>query len=247
MRGAFEFFDTICCINLDRRPERWAAAQREFAALGIADRVQRVAAMTHDNPLEACRRSHLGCVQRAARAGAETVLIFEDDVTFPDFSAERFARSLDRLRSIPDWDLFFLGGLVRGRPAVLYEDLFRAPLAQMHAYAVHRRAFDAIQAARLPFDVWCSERLRSYCARPMLAWQRDGPSDLAGRWTSRATEARRAYDLFVGTPYGAYLLRRGWRGARRGLGHVLVWGATRLGVRLRFEDGRPRVDGPSRR
>ena len=247
MRGAFEFFDAICCINLDRRPERWAAAQREFAALGIADRVQRVAAETHDDPREACRRSHLACVQRAARAGAETVLIFEDDVTFPDFSAERLMRSLERLRGMPDWDLFFLGGLVRRRPAVLYPDLFRAPLAQMHAYAVHRRAFDAIQAAGLPFDLWCSERLRSYCARPMLAWQRDGISDIASRWTSRATEARRAYELFVATPYAVYLLRRGWRGARRGLGHGLVWVASRLGVRLRFEDGRPRVDRPSTR
>jgi hypothetical protein len=243
----FRFFDSIYCINLDTRPDRWAEACREFQALGIAHRVERVPAIAHPDGREGCRLSHLECVRRASLAGAETVLIFEDDVTFPDFAVGRLARSLARLRTVPDWDVFYLGGLVQAVPTERHEDLFRAPVAQTHAYAVHRRAYAVIQKASIPFDLWCAQHLKSYCARPMLAWQRDGESDIERAWTSRGTDARQCYDGWLAKPDLSALrvpgrLRRRLLvlRARRRLGLWLVRLATLLGVHLRVEHGRPR-------
>lgn len=34
-----DFFAAIYCLNLDERPDRWEAARRRFAMLGIAGRV----------------------------------------------------------------------------------------------------------------------------------------------------------------------------------------------------------------
>lgn len=257
-RDPFAFFDTIYCINLDARPDRWQASLTEFAAIGIADRVERLAAIEHADGSEGCRLSHLECVKRAAAAGADTVLIFEDDVTLPGFSSARLARSLEQLRAIPDWELFYLGGLLVA--AWEYrEHLIGGRLVQTHAYAVHRRAFDAIiERATAPFDLWCASTRRSYCAYPMLAWQRDGHSDIAGTWTSRAHDARRTYDILVGVPYRLFasmaalgirskLGRRLLRArAQRRLGRYLIRTAALIGLRLRFDRGRPHLDRAAR-
>jgi hypothetical protein len=180
--------------------------------------VERVAGVALTHTELGCCLSHLECARRAARAGAETALVLEDDVTFPHFSPDCLARSLARLRRIPDWELFYLGGLVLRRPVEIYPDLFRAPIAQTHAYALHRRAWSKVLQARLPIDVWYANNLKSYGARPFLAWQRDGVSDVSREWTSRAGDARRLYRRFVAPPFPASLIRWVRLAARRGVG-----------------------------
>src|SRR5262245_4932090 len=216
-RDPFAFFDVIFCINLDTRPERWAAARREFARLGIADRVERVPAIVHPDAKEGCRLSHIECVRRAAGAGADTVLIFEDDVTFQGFSRARLTRALDRLCGIPDWELFFLGGLLWGKPTEVYDDLLGVPILQTHAYAVHRRVFAAIECATCPIDLWYKSHLKSYCARPLLAWQRDGMSDIEHAWMSTSKLAKICYHQHAPEDR-RYLVMR----LRRRAGEILV-------------------------
>ena len=255
----FRFFGAIYCINLDSRPDRWNEARREFAALGIADRVERVAAIAHPDREESCRLSHLECIRRGAGAGAETVLIFEDDVTFPSFSRQAFVASLERLRDVPDWELFYLGGIILATPADVQSELFRAPLAQTHAYAIHRRAFAKVQASTVPYDLWCANHLTSYCAEPMLAWQRDGFSDIAGTWAARAAPAHHFYAKFRPAHDPRAVLRKVERGVpglgrrlvrlrlQRRLGRGLARLAAWAGIELRFEGGRPRLDRPQRK
>jgi hypothetical protein len=204
----FTFFDVIYCINLDRRPDRWLEAQAEFAALGIAGRVERVAGIDLSQPQLGCCLSHIECARRAARAGAETALVLEDDVTFPGFSPARLARSLERLRRKPDWELFYLGGHVEGWPVEIRPHLFRARIAQTHAYALHRRAFARVLDALPPIDLWYARTLTTYAARPLQAWQRDSVSDIDREWTSRAGVARRQYELHVAPPPPVVWLRR---------------------------------------
>jgi hypothetical protein len=216
----FQFFDLIYCINLDSRPDRWQEAVRAFSAVGILDRVERVAAIIHPDPREGCRLSHLECVRRAEAAGAEKVLIFEDDVVFRGFSYQRLAQSLKRLCTIPDWELFYLGGYLLATPES-YGDLMRVPMAMTHAYAIHRRAFGKIQESTTPYDIWLAMNMKSYCAHPLLALQRDGFSDLEKVWIYREGQEIHAYMDFVANPkaktfIGEFLRRRiRWRLFRR--------------------------------
>jgi uncharacterized protein DUF6165/glycosyl transferase family 25 len=243
--GPFEFFDAIYCINLDSRPDRWQEATREFTAIGIMDRVERVAGIRHANPLEGCRLSHLECVRRASAAGAEIALIFEDDVTMPGFSPELLAQALDQLRAVPDWELFFLGGRVWTRPAERYENLFRARITQSHAYAIHRRAFAKVERSYPSIDVFYANNLKSYCVLPMLAWQRDGFSDTQRASMSRASVANREYSRLVLAPNyeGAVreVLERRLRGhmLRLQIQRYISRQLNRLASRLGFIRGRP--------
>lgn len=157
---------------------------------------------------------------------------------------------------VPDWELFFLGGVVLGRPAERHENLFRAPIAQTHAYGIHRRAFAAVERSYAPIDLFYADNLKSYCAYPMLAWQRDGFSDVEGVSTSRAYEANRAYKanrayfLLNSAPQHEDVLRdfllRRFRGrlirlrSQRRLGQSL----RRLASLLGFMRGRSQVNRP---
>ena len=225
----FRFFDLIYCINLDSRPERWQEAVGEFNAVGIADRVERVPAIAHANPREGCRQSHVECVRRAEAADAETVLIFEDDVIFRGFSDERLARFLERLRTIPDWEVFYLGGTVLAHPE-RYGELMRVPMAGAHAYAVHRRAFAKIQLQdrTVPYDVWLANNTTSYCADPMLAWQREGFSNLEGKWIDPQRLEQDHYLKYVATPKAMTV-------AGKVLRRRLRWRLFRIRAKLRLK------------
>ena len=248
MSDPFKFFDAIYCINLDSRPDRWEEVTREFTAIGIIDRVERVPGIEHAKPQEGCRLSHVECVRRASAAGAETALIFEDDVTMPHFSPELLTRAIEQLRAIPDWELFFFGGRVRTRPAERYENLFRARFTQSHAYAIHRRAFAKLERSYPPIDVFYADKLKSYGAQPMLAWQRDGFSDIQHVLTSRANIANREYARLVLTPnYDGVVrevLERRMRGhmlrlrIQRYIGQQLNRLASRVGLIWRRRPGR---------
>jgi hypothetical protein len=222
----FRFFDLIYCINLDSRPDRWQEVVREFSAVGIADRVERFPAITHAEPREGCRLSHVECVRRADAAGAETVLIFEDDVIFRGLTQERLARLLSRLRTIPDWELLYFGGTVLADPE-RHGELMKVPMAGTHAYAIHRRAFAKIPECTLPYDIWLARNLQSYCADPIVAWQRAGFSDVDGKWSAPLRFQLDYYLKFVGTPKAktvvSDILRRRLR-----------WRRFRIRAKLRF-------------
>jgi hypothetical protein len=168
----FEFFDVIFCISLDSRPERWRQAQHLFRTVGIVQRVERVASIWSHDPDEGRRLSHLQCVRRASAAGAETALIFEDDVAIPGFSPELFSKALDRLRAVPDWELCYVGGTMIGSLAEQSGDGLRAQVLQCRAYAIHRRAFATIERSIAPIELFYLNNLKSYCVAPMIACQR---------------------------------------------------------------------------
>lgn len=71
--AAWPFFEHACVINLDSRPDRWAAMQAQFARLGMPQ-VQRFPAVAFDNlgeaaPPEALRRYMHSVLQQKGEAG----------------------------------------------------------------------------------------------------------------------------------------------------------------------------------
>ena len=147
-RNPFWFFDAIYCINLDRKPERWAEMEQRFEKLGIAGRVRRFAAV--DTP--ACH--HLGCtlshrriVEAAHRQDLDNVLVLEDDAVFLEGTRWCLRQSLDELAQ-RDWDVLYLGGHRWGStypraPGCEHLEI-PARLTCSHAVAYHRPVFERI-------------------------------------------------------------------------------------------------------
>jgi glycosyl transferase family 25 len=186
-------------LNLDRRADRRERCEALFADLGWdVRRHSAVDARTLDDARGFAgtgRYAHAVStrliLRRATLAGAEAVLILEDDVVFHPALEERLAE----MELPADWGIFYLGCQHCERPELVSPGLVRvrAPL-DTHAWAVRREYFlEVRRALRGKFwppddtipnaDILLAEltrRVPSYAAYPNLAWQEEDESDLAG-------------------------------------------------------------------
>ncbi|MDL2275617.1 glycosyltransferase [Desulfosarcina sp. OttesenSCG-928-G10] len=183
--AGWDFFDRIYCISLSTRPDRRRQAQAQFDAVGLGDRVRFFLAAPHPtNSEQGIYASHLASLSQGLSEGAETILIFEDDVVFQGFSKDRLRNAIAFLTRRP-WQAFFLGCLMRRAKktddpsviAVQYQAL-------THAYAV-TRSF-ALQITRkpwqgIPYDAMLArfDSAGFFAACPGIAFQGDATSDNA--------------------------------------------------------------------
>lgn len=109
----FAYFERIWCINLKSADDRWRQMTARFKRLGIGDRVERFAAVsTPGNHHVGCALSHRRIMAAAREAGAQRILVFEDDAVFLDETRAYLAAAVAELQDIA-WDIFYLGGCVR--------------------------------------------------------------------------------------------------------------------------------------
>lgn len=183
------------CINLARRPDRWAKAQAQFQQhqLEVARWNAVDGAMIQTPPdwryspgAYGCSVSHLQAVREARERKDESLLIFEDDVElhpdlqtlFPGFMAQ-----------VPgDWDAIYFGGIHRLEPTAAGANVVRlVQTNSTYAYALRRTVFDAFlsinEGAHTPLDETAKtlqKQFNFYCFRPHLAWVSRDFSDILG-------------------------------------------------------------------
>jgi len=195
-----DYFPHRFCINLARRPERWASVSQEFRRGGFAPvtRFEAFDARQMTIPDDwigrpgafGCLESHKAIVRHARDQGFPHVLIFEDDVVFdPDLEI----KLVDALGELPsDWDMFSFGGCHRMAPVRVTEHLYRMTKTYAtHAYVVRDTIYDAFLEINgnhhQPVDMnnyLLQQRFKCYCAIPHLAWQQDDWSDIQGELES---------------------------------------------------------------
>lgn len=177
------FFDRVYCISLKERPDRRAQAAGQFARVGLAERVDYVIVDRHPTDRErGIYESHLGCIRKGLDDGARSILIFEDDVVFERFSPAQLASALSFLRRRPDWQILFLGCLVRKSSATespaVREVSYRC-LA--HAYALNRSCAERLVSqtwSGIPFDgMLRAVKGGLYACYPSFAFQSNAASD----------------------------------------------------------------------
>jgi GR25 family glycosyltransferase involved in LPS biosynthesis len=186
--------DKIFCINLDRRPDRWAKASVQFEKHGLY--VQRFSAIDKndfkreypmDNANNGCTLSHYFIVERAKLLGWKAVMIFEDDVVLHDDFMNQFNACM---KDVPeDWELIYFGGSHRCGPHPVTEKIFRVnKTLTTHAYIIRESMYDFVienfKKLDEPVDCFYTNvqgKGTSYITNPPIAWQREGHSDIVGR------------------------------------------------------------------
>ena len=104
MKTLNDHFSKLYCINLDTRPDRFTLATEEFKNLNIdVERVSGIVGKAHGLLL-----THIEILMDAINKKYESILIFEDDVTFIDGFNEKFNAKILFLPD--DWDLLYIGG-----------------------------------------------------------------------------------------------------------------------------------------
>lgn len=181
--NVWDFFDRIYCISLEERTDRRQAAANSFAKVGLTGKVEFVLVKPHPSNRErGMYESHMTCLRKGLESGADSILVFEDDIIFDRFNAAHFKQSINFLEQHPTWKVFLLGALIRasrktGNPfiqKIRYQSL-------AHAYALNRP-----YAETLAYQPWQGIVIDTifrplkddiYAVYPMFAFQNDFTSD----------------------------------------------------------------------
>lgn len=154
-------FSRVYCLNLARRPDRWAQFQAGLPADWPFPTPQRYEAVDWKmaKPPDGylgkggwgCYRTHLRIWEDALCQGLESILVFEDDAIFAEPFVPRWQSFIEVLP--PDWDGLYLGGqhlhTSRIPPVVVARNgdeqgcIRCKNVNRTHAYAMRRRMFDA--------------------------------------------------------------------------------------------------------
>jgi len=183
-------------INLDRRTDRRAEVEQEFADKGLV--VERFPAVEYNPPSIGCNLSHIEVLKLARARGYESVMIFEDDFKFV-VSKEEWMQLIARLPK--SYDVVMMGyNKIEPTP---YDDTFvRVHGAQTTSgYIVHSRFYDKLiarweEGAELfkqnPHLDWVylldqywkplQRMFEWYAFKTRIGVQRPGFSDLAGQF-----------------------------------------------------------------
>jgi len=181
--SGWDFFDRIYCISVEERKDRRQAAASQFHKVGLADRVEFVIVKRHPRNVEqGMYESHMACLRKGLEAGAEHIVVFEDDVLFDRFDPGRFNQCTRFLSTHPDWRILLLGGLIRASQKTTDPCVQKVRYQSLaHAYAVNRP-----YAKTLAYAPWqgiiidtlfrpLTDHIYAIC--PMFAFQNNLPSD----------------------------------------------------------------------
>lgn len=188
--NGWSFFDRIYCISLEEREDRRQSAMASFLQVGLAGKVEFVIVQRHPfNVEQGMYESHMTCLRKGLEAGAKKIVVFEDDVFFDRFDAERFKQCTQFLKEHPDWKVLLLGALIRSSrkttnpfvQIVRYQSL-------AHAYAINRPYAETV--AYQPWQGIIIDTLfrpltdHIYAVYPMFAFQKDFSSDNDDKYSS---------------------------------------------------------------
>ena len=197
------FFKEAFYINLDSRTDRKEQFENEIKEYGLDSFIKRSSAsipkiddVGNDYGLlgyrrhGACGKSHKNLIQYAKDKNLDNILIFEDDATFyndGDLRAiEIIENALDVLNTIPDWDLFYMGGII-------FDEEINKPFGNLlkvdkilttHAWGINKKCYDTILKYKPgdgytndfdgPIDsyIGLNTNLNKFLAYPLAIYQR---------------------------------------------------------------------------
>lgn len=181
--NGWDYFNRIYCISLEGREDRRQAAAAAFSTVGLTGKVEFVIVERHPFDVEqGMYESHMTCLCKGLEAGAERIVVFEDDIVFDRFDAERFRQATRFFVDHPDWKVLLLGGLIRSSRRTSHPCIQKVGYQSlMHAYAVNRA-----YAETLAYQPWQGIVIDTlfrpltdhlYAVYPMFAFQNDFASD----------------------------------------------------------------------
>jgi GR25 family glycosyltransferase involved in LPS biosynthesis len=198
---AWGFFDRIYCISLENRADRREQAEKQFAAVGLLERVEFVLVTKHpQNREQGIFESHIQCLKKGLATGAETILIFEDDVFFKNFDPDALTGACSFLKEHGDWNALFLGCITSGSLKITQNSLATIHYRCLsHGYALNRDFAKKIIQEKwrnIPYDTMLKHyNSNFYALYPMCAFQGLSETD------NQTVAIDRLRRLFGGLPF----------------------------------------------
>jgi hypothetical protein len=179
----WDFFDRIYCISLEEREDRRKAAAAQFSKVGLEGKVEFIIVKHHPFDVEqGTYESHMTCLRKGLEAGAQRIVVFEDDILFDRFNPDRFRQCNRFLTDHPDWQVLLLGALIRSSRKTGESAVQKVQYQSLaHAYALNRPYAETL--AYKPWEGIIIDTIfrpltdNIYAVNPMFAFQGDLSTD----------------------------------------------------------------------
>jgi len=137
----WEYFDKFYCISLNERSDRREDARIQFAKMGLLDKVEFVIVKKHPyNSEQGIFESHMSCIKKGIQAGANNIVVFEDDILFERFSPAALKNCINFLSTNPHWNALFFGCLVSSSKKTDNKSVLKVKYRSLaHAYVLNHK------------------------------------------------------------------------------------------------------------
>lgn len=150
-----DFFDRVRIINLPSRTDRRQETESEFAAQGFPSPSAQDLFFPAIAPIDAagfpnrgvrgCYLSHLAILREARDAGANRVLVLEDDIAFSREIAKLGSQAVAMLAD-QAWDIAYFGHALPNSAEPAHWAAVNQPMLLAHCYAVNGKTLDKLVA-----------------------------------------------------------------------------------------------------
>ena len=179
----WEYFDKFYCISIEERADRRADAKVQFKKVGLADKVEFVIVRKHPhNCEEGIYHSHMACIKKGLQAGADTIVIFEDDILFDRFSPAGLKNCINFLSGTDHWNALFFGCLVSDSKKTENKSVLRVKYRCLaHGYVLNRQFAKLLVTTpwqEIPYDYLLNNFAKGYYSiYPSFAFQSSSRTD----------------------------------------------------------------------
>lgn len=205
-------FDSIVCICLASRNDRYIEEKKIFDDLGIPVIFYRPEKHVNGG-VQGCFESHIKIITDCYNKGLNNVLIFEDDATpSSKYNIGSISECVSFMKTNKDWDLLFLGSNVQsgyGVEKTSYPNIFKSRFLNAHSYVVSRKGME--KYANLKYisqiDVVYSSNSNSYTFLPSIFIQRLSTSDISNNENYMGLKNTTTHKLFqlINNNYAVYV------------------------------------------
>lgn len=217
-RYDWSYFDSIRCINLVSRDDRYEHCQEIFKKYDIPVEFYRTEKNKED-PWRGCFESHINIISEAVDKGCSNILIFEDDIV-PNNRAldpKSLNTAIEFMQNNTEWDIFYFGA----RPIIELHTTSRIdPKSRIqkvrssctHAYILSRRMMEKMykmKYAEAEIDAIYLRNRKAYTIYPSFFQQGAFDSDINGVGfvgKDYAMQAIESYSYYVNFPLVSLIL-----------------------------------------
>jgi len=208
----WSYFDQIRCINLFSRDDRYKDSKIIFDSLDIPIDYYRV----HRHPTnggQGAFESHIGVIKEAYYAGAENVLVFEDDISVVTYIKPEYVQNaIDFMENNKDWEIFFFGCIPQitkyKSKRTEYPNVYSTRAICAHSYVISRRGMEKlknVEFGEYTIDMYYLNFLtQSYALYPSIFVQGLSQSDITPSWMTDLSSLRTISAFFYTVDSYAY-------------------------------------------
>jgi GR25 family glycosyltransferase involved in LPS biosynthesis len=148
MDNPYTYFDKIYCITLEHRKDRQQSSEKIFCNFNIP--VEFFYTKKHpQGGIIGCFLSHITCIQNAYDSGANTILIFEDDVIpTKGYDTEIITQCIEFMKN-NEWEYFQFGYIINNIGDFFFAEQVNNNIIKYNGTATHAYCLSRVGIKRI--------------------------------------------------------------------------------------------------